>query len=237
MTTIEDVDPKKETFMPFWIRVYNVVLGVILFGGTVYVLLYPEITLVTIIIFSILLLLMGLSRLINGLFDKGKRTLIRITKVTVGFILTALAILTYFAQDLFGEPFVIMFLSIALLINGITRLVVVSARKRLPNMIKVLMLVLGFMMIILSGFVLGIFIAGEVGVDPYFLEDSILVGILAITVQLSGIGRLTSGISGYRLTTRKTEAEYQIEREKKKEEKKQEKLEEELRKAKKEARD
>ena len=233
MTTTEDIDLKKETFMPFWIRVYNIVLGLILFSGTVYILLYPAITQITIIIFAVLLLLMGLSRLINGLFDKGKRTLIRITKVIVGFILVALAFLTYFADDLFGEPFVIMFLSVALLINGITRLVVISARKGLPDMIKVLMIVLGTMMIILAGFVLGVFIVGE----PYFVVESILVGILAITVQLSGIGRLTSGISGYRLTTRKTEAEYQIEKEKKKEKRKQEKLEEELRKAKKEERD
>jgi hypothetical protein len=232
MTTTTDIDLRKETLMPFWIRVYNVILGLILFSGTIYVLLYPDITQVTIILFAILLLLIGLSRLINGVFDKGKRTLIRITKVIVGFILIALAFLTYFADNLFGETYVIMFLSIALLINGITRLVVVFARKGLPDMIKVLMIVLGFMMIILAGFVLGVFIIGE----PFFVVESILVGILAISVQLSGIGRLTSGISGYRLTTRKTEAEYQLDKEKKKEEKKQEKLEEELRKAKKKAR-
>ena len=96
-----------ETKMPTWLRFFNISFGLILFIGAFIILLFPVIQPYIVIGFSSLILLMGLSRLANGLFDKGLKTSLKILKLVVGFILTGLGILSYFAPD-FGKDFFII---------------------------------------------------------------------------------------------------------------------------------
>ena len=144
---------KKDEKMGFGIRVYNVIFGLLLFLATGYILLFPEINNVTIIVFSAIILVMGLSRLINGLFDKGLKNITKIIKIVVGFILIILGVLIYFAPT-FGEDFLTIFLSVALIINGLTRIYVAVIKRRMTKPVRVLMIVLGTLMVLLAGFVL-----------------------------------------------------------------------------------
>ncbi|NPD88804.1 MAG: hypothetical protein HGN29_08760 [Asgard group archaeon] len=219
-----------ETKMPGWLRFYNIGFGLILFAGAFVILLFPEIQPYTVIAFATLIVIIGVSRLINGLFDKGLKVSTKVFKITIGFILTGLGIVTYFAPD-FGEDFFIIFVSSALILNALTRMAIVAIRKRLPDAVKVLLLLLALFMFAISIIILLVLLTGILSV----LTDDLLIGLLGLTVQFSGIGRLISGVSGFRLTTTKTEEEYQKQQRTKKEKKKQAKLEKELRKEKRKA--
>lgn len=221
-----------ETKMPTWLRFFNISFGLILFVGAFIILLFPEIQSYYVIGFSVLILLIGLSRLTNGLFDKGLKVSVKILKIVVGFILTGLGILSFFAPN-FGENFFIIFISSALILNALTRITVVAIRKKLPDAVKVMLLLLALFMLALSIIVLLVLLTGILSV----LTEDLLIGLLGMTIQFSGIGRLISGVSGFRLTTTKTEVEYQnqqkIKKEKKERIKQEKKLRKERRKAKK----
>ena len=223
MNTSVKIDNK----MGLGIRIYNIIIGLILFLATGYVLLFPQIDDITVIIFAAIICLMGLSRLFNGLFDRGLKNVTKITKIVVGFVLTALGILIYFAPT-FGEDFLTIFLSIALIINGITRIFVSSVKKSMAKHVRILMIVLGSIMVLLAAFVLVAYFVGGV----LAFDDTLYIGILAITTQLSGVSRLIAGITGFRVTSRLTEEEFQRKKEEQKQKKKEEKLEKKLRKEK-----
>lgn len=223
-----DTKIKTDARMGLGIRLYNIVLGLILFLATGYILLFPEINDITVIIFAVLILLMGLSRLVNGIFDKGLKKVTKITKLVTGFVLTALAILIYFAPDI-GEDFLTIFLASALIINGISRIIVSSVKRSMSKPVRILMIVLGSMMVLLASFVLVAFFVGGV----LAFDDTLFIGILSITTQLSGVSRLIAGITGFRVTSKLTEEEFQTKKEQEKQKKKEEKLEKKLRKEKK----
>ncbi len=219
-----------ETKMPDWLRFFNVFFGLIQFVAAFVIILFKEIDPYIIIIFSSLVLLIGLIRLANGIFDKGLKMIPKILKIVVGSILTVLGILSFFAEDISGEGLFIILIASAMILNALTRITVIVVRKKLPKAVKVLLLVLSLLMLALAIIAL---LELLVGILPALAEDQheLLIGILAMTLQFSGIGRMVSGISGFRLTTIKTEEEYQKQQKLKKEKKEKINQENKLRKA------
>jgi len=207
-----------ETKMSTWLRTFNITFGLIQFIAAFIIILFKEIDPYIVIIFSSLILLIGLFRLANGFFDNGLKVSGKILKIVVGSILTVLGILSFFAEDIGGEGLFIIFIASAMILNALTRLVIVVVRKKLPTAVRILLLVLALLMLALAIIVL---LEQFLGFLPALAETqhNLLIGILAMTIQFSGIGRLISGISGFRLTTMKTEEEYQKQQKLKKEKK------------------
>ena len=193
-----------ETKMPDWLRFFNVVFGLILFIASFILISFPQVQVHIVLGFAILVGLIGISRIANGLFDKGLRTSLKILKIVIGFILTGLGVLIYFAPT-FGEDFFVIFTSSAIILNALTRITIIIMRKKLPDAVKILTGTLALLMLALAIIVL---LAQLINILPALTED-LLIGLLAMTVQFSGIGRMISGVSGFRLTTTKTEEEYQ----------------------------
>jgi len=150
------------------------------------VLVYQEVAILTLIfVLSIVLLVTGIARIINGLFAKYLSNGIRAVNVGIGIVAIALGIVALLYTDLTTQ-LLIYILSFALLLNGVARLVIGGFAKAFPKWLRGFFAVVGILTIILA---VVVFVYSELG----FLA---LVLMLSFTFMFNGIARIIQGIMG-----------------------------------------
>jgi uncharacterized membrane protein HdeD (DUF308 family) len=176
-----------ETKSPGWMRAVQIGLGIIALILSVYVLAFPAATFVAIVwIFGIVLLVVGIERVISGIFERhpGKS---RWSSIGLGILVIILAIILL-AVPAAVAVFLIILAAIALLFDGIARLIHGIGDKTRGRGSRIFRIVAGGIEIALSIAIMAVPLLGE-----------LLVGILmAIALIIVGIQIIFAGVTGTR---------------------------------------
>ena len=160
---------------PNWLRVIQIGLGILILFLSIIVLINPIIGAISVIFFlAFLLLFAGIEKVISGLFIPGKS---RFASIGLGIIVIIVSIIAL-AYPIDASIFVVLLLGIALLVDGISRIVhgikdktSVKWSKGFSVGVGVLSIVLAIIVIVFPG--IGIIFAG------------ILIGIALLGRSLS----------------------------------------------------
>lgn len=171
---------------PSWLRALDIVFGFMAIILSIGVLLYPELAILTLIfILSIALLVIGIARVLIGIFAKYLSDGLRALNLGAGILALVLAILAIFYPRL-ATQMLIYLLSFALMFNGTVRIVIGGFAKVFPGWLRGLLVVVGVLTVALSVVVV---------ISPAF-GFLTLVFLLSIAFLLNGMVRIVSGITG-----------------------------------------
>ncbi len=177
-----------ESKAPGWLRTLDIVFGSIAIILSIVVLAYPELAVLTLIfILSLALSVLGIARVIIGIFAKYLSDGLRAINLGAGILALILAVVALLYPQL-ATQMLIYLLSFALMLNGIARVVIGGFAKVFPSWLRGLLVVIGLLTIVLSVVVV---------ISPAF-GFLTLVFMLSIAFLLNGIARIVSGITGIR---------------------------------------
>jgi uncharacterized membrane protein HdeD (DUF308 family) len=175
-----------ETKSPAWMRLAQIGLGIIAIILSIYVIAFPGLTLITIaLLLAVVLFVVGIERIISGLFLTGKH---RLTNVGLGIIVIVLSIIAM-AFPVATGIFLLIFLAVALLFDGISRVIHGVSDKSSHNASRIFSIVAGVIAIALSIMIMASPFLGAVFVSI----------LLSISLLIIGIQMITSGVIGRRL--------------------------------------
>lgn len=174
-----------ETKSPGWMRAAQIALGVIALVLSVYILAYPVLTFVTIVLLlGIVLFVVGIERIIQGIVAPGKS---RWGTIGLGILVLIISIIVMAFPGAFGV-FLIILLAIGLLFDGIARVYHGATDKTRGRWSRIFSIVAGVIEIGLSLMILA---APVIGVE--FVSF-----LLAIALLIVGIQIIAAGITGSR---------------------------------------
>jgi uncharacterized membrane protein HdeD (DUF308 family) len=181
-----------ETKSPGWMRAVQIGLGIIALILSAYVLAFPAMTFVTIVyVLGIVLLIVGIERVISGIFEHGSGKS-RWGSVGLGILVIIIALIVM-AFPVSTGVFLLILLAIALLFDGIARVIHGFGRKTAGKATRGFLIVAG---------------AIEIGLSIAIMASPVLgavfIGILlAIALIIVGIQIIVAGITGSRFVIRK----------------------------------
>ena len=187
MKTIDSSVDKDTVKSPSWLRMAQIGLGVIAVILSIAIMANPDLTAVLVVFTaSILLLIVGIERVITGLFVQRKN---RSRLVTIGLgILVILIAAVAMAFPVGTTVLLTLVLAIALLFDGISRIVHGIGDKESQGWTKAFSIGVGGLEVALSGLIM---------VSPVF--GAATIGFLiGIALLLAGIQITLAGISGRR---------------------------------------
>jgi uncharacterized membrane protein HdeD (DUF308 family) len=171
---------------PRWSRAAQIGLGAIAIILSILILAFPGIAIVSIVlIIGILLLIVGIESVISGLIVKSKS---RLASIGLGIIVIILALIVM-AFPIGTTVFLILLMGIALLIDGISRLVHGFGDKESRGWSRGFRIGVGALEVILG---ILIMVSPAVGV-------AFVAFIIAIALLIVGIQMIAGGISGKRM--------------------------------------
>ncbi|HJR48727.1 MAG TPA: DUF308 domain-containing protein [Nitrososphaeraceae archaeon] len=174
-----------ETKSPGWMRAAQIGLGVIALVLSVYILAYPVLTFVTIVLLlGVVLFVVGIERIIQGIVAPGKS---RWGTIGLGILVLIISIIVIAFPGAFGV-FLIILLAIGLLFDGIARVYHGATDKTRGRWSRVFSIVAGVIEIGLS---LTILAAPVIGAE-------LMSFLLAIALLIVGIQIIAAGITGTR---------------------------------------
>ncbi len=180
---------------PRWLQFLEVGLGAIAIIITIVTLTYPGITTQTIIrLVSIVLLIIGFERIAIGIAFPSPSKSYRLANIGLGPLIIALAIVLISFPQSQAVPQIALG-ALALLFNGISKIVQGALGKEIPRWSKGILLGVGTLNIAVS--VLAIMLPN--------LQASALARSVSITLLITGIQMITSGI-GIKKKYRKSHA-------------------------------
>lgn len=187
MKTIDSSVDKGTVKSPSWLRMAQIGLGAVAVILSIAIMANPALTTVLVVFTaSILLFIVGIERVITGLFVQRKN---RSRLVTVGLgILVILIAAAAMAFPVGTTVLVTLVLAVALLFDGISRIVHGIGDKESQRWTKALSIGVGGMEVVLSGLIMvsSAFGAATVGF------------LIGIALLLAGIQIVVAGISGRR---------------------------------------
>ena len=170
---------------PGWSRAAQIGLGAIAIILSILILVFPGTAIVSIVlIIGILLLIVGIESVISGLFIKSRS---RMASIGLGIIVIILALIVI-AFPIGTTVFLILLMGIALLIDGISRLVHGFGDKESRGWSRGFRIGVGALEI-----ALGILVMVSPAVGVAFVGF-----IIAIALLIVGIQMIVGGISGRR---------------------------------------
>ena len=185
MKTIDSSVDKDTVKSPSWLRMAQIGLGTIAVILSIAIIANPALTTVLVVFTaSILLLIVGIERVITGLFTQRTN---RSRLVTVGLgILVILIAAAAMAFPVGTTVLITLVLAVALLFDGISRIVHGIGNKESQGWTKALSIGVGGIEVVLSGLIM---------VSPAF--GAATIGFLiGIALLLAGIQIAVAGISG-----------------------------------------
>ncbi|MFL6498776.1 MAG: HdeD family acid-resistance protein [Nitrososphaera sp.] len=174
---------------PGWMRWLQVGLGVLAIILAIYAIVYPGITLVTLVyILGIIFLIIGIERIIVGIFiPSGSRW----GTIGLGILVIILASIAI-AFPVGTTVALFIFLGFALLFDGIARIIHGFADKTLRGWVRGFYIGVGVLAVIFGGMVI---------VSPFF--GAVLAGlIMGILLLIIGIEMIAAGIGGRQMRLR-----------------------------------
>jgi uncharacterized membrane protein HdeD (DUF308 family) len=174
-----------ETKSPGWMRAAQIGLGVIALVLSVYILAYPVLTFVTIVLLlGIVLFVVGIERIIQGIVAPGKS---RWGTIGLGILVLIISIIVMAFPGAFGV-FLLILLAIGLLFDGIARVYHGATDKTRGRWSRIFSIAAGVIEIGLS---LTILAAPVIGAE-------LTSFLLAIALLIVGIQIIAAGITGTR---------------------------------------
>jgi uncharacterized membrane protein HdeD (DUF308 family) len=174
-----------ETKSPGWMRAAQIGLGVIALVLSVYILAYPVLTFVTIVLLlGVALFVVGIERIIQGIVAPGKS---RWGTIGLGVLVLIISIIVMAFPGAFGV-FLIILLAIGLLFDGIARVYHGATDKTRGRWSRIFSIAAGVIEIGLS---LTILAAPVIGAE-------LTSFLLAIALLIVGIQIIAAGITGSR---------------------------------------
>jgi uncharacterized membrane protein HdeD (DUF308 family) len=172
--------------VPTWVRVTDILLGIIAILASILVILNTALA-IQILIFSIGvgLAVLGFARILRGMFSKVLSDPIRALNVAAGLVIAIVALVPLLFPALVVQ-LILLSLAFVLLLVGIVRLVNGGFGKALPTWLRGVLVVLGIFTI---AFALGVFLFPALG-------EATLALLLALGLLTTGLGRILKGISG-----------------------------------------
>jgi uncharacterized membrane protein HdeD (DUF308 family) len=179
-----------ETKSPGWMRLAQIGLGIVAIILSLYVLAFPTLTLVTVaLLLAIILFVVGIERVITGLFLQGKH---RWTNIGLGILVIILSLISM-AFPIATGIFLLIFLAFVLLFDGISRVIHGIADKSSNKASRIFSIVAGVISIVLSIMIIA---------SP-FLGAVFISILLSISLLIVGIQMITSGVIGRRLVVKR----------------------------------
>ena len=170
---------------PGWTRAAQIGLGALAIILSILILVFPGTAIVSIIwIIGILLLIVGIESVISGLFIKSRS---RMASIGLGILVIILALIVI-AFPVGTTVFLIILMGVALLIDGISRLVHGFGDKESRGWSRGFRIGVGALLVILGILVM---VSPAVGV-------AFVAFIIAIALLIVGIQMIAGGISGRR---------------------------------------
>ena len=174
-----------ETKSPGWMRAAQIALGVIALVLSLYILAYPVLTFVTIVLLlGIVLFVVGIERIIQGIVAPGKS---RWGTIGLGILVLIISIIVMAFPGAFGV-FLIILLAIGLLFDGIARVYHGATDKTRGRWSRIFSIAAGVIEIVLS---LTILAAPVIGAE-------LVSFLLAIALLIVGIQIIVAGVTGSR---------------------------------------
>jgi uncharacterized membrane protein HdeD (DUF308 family) len=174
---------KSETKSPGWLRAAQIGLGIIALIISIYILAYPVLTFVTIVLLiGVILFVVGIERIIQGIAAPGKS---RWGTIGLGILVLIISIIVMAFPGAVGV-FLIILLAIGLLFDGIARVYHGVADKTTSRWSRIFSIVAGVIEIGLS---LMIMAAPVIGVE-------LVSFLLAIALLIVGIQIIAAGVAG-----------------------------------------
>jgi uncharacterized membrane protein HdeD (DUF308 family) len=174
---------------PNWLRILQVVFGLISIGLSIAVLASPASAIATVIVLlSIVLLIVGIERIASGISAASTTRASTIANIGLGILVIILSAIAM-AYPLQSAAFLIILGAIALLFNGIARLIHGFVDKNNAGWSRATLLFVGILSIILSLIVLA---------HPAGIGVLILAFMISIALLINGIEMIGLGIAGRR---------------------------------------
>jgi uncharacterized membrane protein HdeD (DUF308 family) len=174
-----------ETKSPGWMRAAQIGLGVIALVLSVYILAYPVLTFVTIVLLlGVALFVVGIERIIQGIVAPGKS---RWGTIGLGILVLIISIIVMAFPGAFGV-FLLILRAIGLLFDGIARVYHGATDKTRGRWSRIFSIAAGVIEIGLS---LTILAAPVIGAE-------LMSFLLAIALLIVGIQIIAAGITGTR---------------------------------------
>ena len=169
-----------------WMRFAQIGLGIIAIIVSLFILAYPGISTVTLVYFlAILFFIIGIEKIITGIFFKSKSRLASIGLGILVMILAGIAI----AFPVGVTAILILLISVALLFDGIARIVHGIGEKADTKLNRFFSIGVGIISIAISGLIM---------MSPAFGFE--FVGILiGISILITGIQILVAGLKGQKI--------------------------------------
>lgn len=175
---------------PGWVRAAQIGLGLVILILSIIVLINPIFGTISVIsIIALLLLFAGIEKVISGLFATGKSRLISIGLGIIVIIISLVAL----AYPIEAGIFVVLLIAVALLVDGISRVVHGIKDKQSNKWSKSFLTAAGILSII---FAIAILVYPGIGL--------VIAGILiGITLLVTSIQIISAGVSGEQRSGRK----------------------------------
>ena len=178
--------------MSGWLRIFNIVFGIISILLSFIVITDLGIGLSALIfILASVILGLGITRIINGIFNENQTKLIRILKIVLGVFMLPLSIVVMSIPDL-GLNIIIFLLAGALIANGLIRIIAGGYEDKHPSWFRILMILIGAITVLL----------GVITIIKTDFSLFTLLILLAVTLIINGIARIMYGITGYEANTK-----------------------------------
>ncbi len=175
-----------EKEMPKWLRIFEIIVGVVAVGLGLYVLLNLGTGLYfLIILLAVALIVLGINRIVFGISAKVFPGWVRGVSLVAGIIILCLGL--YIASNpVTTIPYLIFLLALAMLIYGVERIFMGAAGREMGTLDRILCIGIGLFNVVFAAIIIFHPLLGLFG----------FVAILAFILIVSGVGGIVSGLTG-----------------------------------------
>jgi len=176
-----------KTDQPKWISAAQIGIGALAIILSILILINPIISIISLIVLvSVLLLIVGIEKVIAGIFVKNRA---RFSNLGLGILVIILAIVAM-AFPVGTSVFIVILLAVALLFDGISRIVHGLGHKNQSKLDRAFTIGVGAIEVALSILILA---------SPAF-GFGLVAAIIAIALLITGIQILVAGLTGRRMS-------------------------------------
>jgi uncharacterized membrane protein HdeD (DUF308 family) len=176
-----------KTDQPKWISAAQIGIGALAIILSILILINPIISIISLVVLvSVLLLIVGIEKVIAGIFVKNRA---RFSNLGLGIVVIILAIVAM-AFPVGTSVFLVILLAVALLFDGISRIVHGLGHKNQSKLDRAFTIAVGAIEIALSILILA---------SPAF-GFGLVAAIIAIALLITGIQILVAGLTGRRMS-------------------------------------
>ncbi|KXB08803.1 hypothetical protein AKJ56_00260 [candidate division MSBL1 archaeon SCGC-AAA382N08] len=168
------------------LRVFTIIIGVVSVSLAIAVIMLPDVAIfILTTLLAIGLFVSGVRRIGFGLTQKKISSVIRVFRFSVGFVGVLLSLFVLFVPGI-GTTFLLLFLAIGLLLQGVSRVSIGYVSKEASLGMRAFYLIIGLITLLFSAIVI---------VNPD-LGLMTLVLLLAFVLLVNGIGSIFSALLG-----------------------------------------